>query len=79
MDPIFVNHSSRKLTRREVATLAAAHIAGVVRTVGPDQAKTILSEFNWPLSSFERISQLTDHTQLIAHLEQNRFAHITTI
>ena len=79
MDPVFVNHSSRKLTRRDVATLTAAHIAGVVRALGAEQAKTILSEFNWPLESFRRIAELTDHTPLITHLEQTRFAHITTL
>jgi hypothetical protein len=79
MDPVFVNYSSRRLTRRDVATLTAAHIAGVVRALGAEQAKTVLSEFNWPIDSFERISKLTDFTPLITHLEQTRFANITTL
>ena len=80
MDPVFVNHSSRKLTRRDVATLTAAHIAGVVRALGAERAHAILGEtFNWPLRSFERIATLDNPQTLVAHLEQTRFAHITTL
>lgn len=80
MDPVFVNYSSRTLTRHDVATLAAAHISGVTRCLGAERAHAILGEtFNWPLSSFERIATLDNPQPLVTHLEQTRFANITTL
>lgn len=80
MQPVFVNHSSRPLTRRQIATLTAVHIAGVVNALGPERAHAVLSGWlNWPLDSFRRIADLKDHTPLIQHLEDTRFAHITTL
>lgn len=80
MLPVFVNHSSQRLTRRQIAEQAAAHLHGVTRTLGATQAHALLGEaWGWPLASFERIAQLPNTSTLITHLEQNRFAHITTL
>lgn len=77
---LYVNHTPRPLTRRQIATLTAAHIAGVVQALGPELAQVALSSWlNWPLESFRRIAELTDHSTLIQHLETTRFAHITTL
>lgn len=77
---LYVNHTPRPLTRRQIATLTAAHIAGVVQALGPELAQVALSSWlNWPLASLERIATLNDINTLINHLEQTRFSHITTL
>jgi len=80
MDALYVNHSGRPLTRRQIATATAHHIAGVVRILGPERAHTVLSSWlNWPLASLERIASLSDINSLVNHLEQTRFSNITTL
>ena len=80
MPPVFVNHSGRRLTRFQIASMTAAHLAGVTRCLGPERAHLLLgAEFTWPLASFERISTLTDISTLSTHLEHTRFSHITTL
>lgn len=80
MLPVFVNHSSQRLSRRDIATMTARHLAGVVGKLGAERAHVLLGEaIGWPLSSFERIAALDTLQPLIIHLEQTRFANITTL
>ena len=80
MQSAYVNYSSEPLTRRQIATATAQHLSGVVNALGPERAHELLrNEFDWPLESFRRIATLTDINQLILHLEQTRFANITTL
>lgn len=77
---LYVNHTRKPLTRRQIATATALHVAGVVRTLGPEHAHELLSSWlNWPLESYRRIATLTDLSTLINHFETTRFANITTV
>lgn len=80
MDTVYVNYSSQPMTRRQIATATAMHISGVVNALGPERAHTVLSSWlNWPLESLQRIATLNDINTLIHHLENTRFANITTL
>ena len=74
---IFVNHTTRPLTRRQAAELAANHVAGVIRTVGPVRSMWILADTlpHWTAESYEKAAQPDQHTNLIDHFKQ----HITNI
>lgn len=68
----FVNHTERKLTRRQAAEQAAAHISGVIQRVGPTRAIWFLADTlpHWTEESYLKAAQPEQHANLIDHIEQ---------
>lgn len=69
---IYVNHTTRRMSRRQAAELAAAHVAGVIQRLGTAHASLILADTlpHWTAESYEKAAQPDQHTNLIAHFEQ---------
>lgn len=67
---IFVDHAGLKPTREQAARLAATHITGVIRTVGPEHAATLLAETlpHWTAESYRKAADPNNHPHLIEHL-----------
>lgn len=74
---IYVNHTSRTITRQRAAELAAAHIAGVIQRVGAEHAATLLAETlpSWTAESYRKASDPKQADALIAYFAK----HITDI
>jgi len=70
---IYVNHTSRKMTKRQAAEQAAEHVAGVIKTVGPVRAIWFLADTlpHWTEDSYRKAAQPDQHANLIEHIEQN--------
>jgi len=68
----FVNHTERKLTRRQAAEQAAAHITGVIQRVGPVRAIWFLADTlpHWTEESYRKAAEPEQHANLIEHIEQ---------
>ena len=59
---------------RTRARMTAAHIIGVVKTLGVDQASIVLGWLNWPKESFHKTSQLTlDQQHQLVNYFINKF------
>ncbi len=69
----FVNHTGKPITRRRAAELAAQHITGMIRTVGPERAIWFLSDTlpNWTAESYQKANDANNTEQLINHLERS--------
>lgn len=68
----YVNHTSRKLTKRQAAEQAALHISGVIQAVGPVRAIWFLADTlpHWTAESYEKANDVSQRHNLIQHIEQ---------